>query len=89
MRHLGTIALRKLNPRHITEMQTTLRQRGLSGTTCLQVHRVLHTALNFGVKNLRVVKSNAASGVAQSVLRLDVDEQGIAMLLAATSRYAA
>lgn len=55
--HLGMIPLRKLNPRHITEMQTALRQRGLSGTTCLHVHRVLHTALNFGVKNLRVVKS--------------------------------
>lgn len=86
--HLGTIPLSKLNPRHITEMQTILRQQGLSGTTCLHVHRVLHTALNFGVKNLRVVKSNAASAVRSpkaSIRRLDVDEQSIAMLLAATT----
>lgn len=86
--HLGTIQLSKLSPRHITEMQTTLRQQGLSGTTCLHVHRVLHTALNFGVKNLRVVKSNAASAVRSpraSIRRLDVDEQSIAMLLAAAT----
>jgi integrase len=85
--HLGMIPIHKLNSRHITEMQTTLRKQGLSGTTCLHVHRVLHTALNFGVKNLGVVKSNAASTVRSpraSVRRLDVDEQGIAMLLAAT-----
>ncbi|MBV9333199.1 MAG: site-specific integrase [Candidatus Eremiobacteraeota bacterium] len=88
IRHLGTIPLRKLNPRHITEMQTTLRQQGLSGTTCLHVHRVLHTALNFGVRSLHVVKSNAASAVRPpraSIRRLYVDEQSIRMLLAAAN----
>src|SRR5579863_3082860 len=47
--NLGRFPLAKLNPRSIREMQTTLRQQGLCGTTCLHVHRVLHTALNFGV----------------------------------------
>ncbi len=68
-------------------MQTRLRQQGLSGTTCLHVHRVLHTALNFGVKTLRVVKANAASEVRPPkpcIRRLDVDENGIIVLLEAT-----
>lgn len=85
--HLGMVPLAKLNPRNISEMQTKLRQQGLSGTTCLHVHRVLHTALNFGVKTLRVVKANAASEVRPPkacIRRLNVDEGGIVMLLAAT-----
>jgi integrase len=85
--HLGRLAVAKVNPRHITEMQTKLRQEGLSGTTCLHVHRVLHTALNFGLRTLRVVKTNAASDVQPpkpSARRLDVDERRITMLLEAT-----
>jgi integrase len=87
MPNLGALSLAKLNPRIITEMQTKLRQQGLSGTTCLHVHRVLHTALNFGVKTLRIVKTNAASEVRPPkpcIRRLDVDEKGIIMLLEAT-----
>ena len=61
--NLGSFPLAKLNPRLITEMQTNLRQQGLSGTTCLHVHRVLHTALNFGVKSLRIIRANSASEV--------------------------
>lgn len=85
--NVGTFPLAKLNPRIITEMQTKLRQQGLSGTTCLHVHRVLHTALNFGVKTLRIVKTNVASEVRPPkacIRRLDVDEKGIVMLLEAT-----
>lgn len=85
--HLGTIPVTKLSPRHLTEMQTKLRQQGLSGTTCLHVHRVLHTALNFGVKTLRIVKSNAASDVRPpkaSRRKLNIDENGIILLLEAT-----
>lgn len=85
--NLGTFPIAKLNPRIITEMQTKLRQQGLSGTTCLHVHRVLHTALNFGVKTLRIVKTNAASEVRPPkgcIRKLDVDEKGIIMLLDAT-----
>lgn len=85
--HLGQTLLAKLNPGHIAEMQTKLRQQGLSGTTCLHVHRVLHAALNFGVRTLRVIKTNAASDVRAPKScgrRLDVDESAVAMLLEAT-----
>jgi integrase len=84
---LGSFPLAKLNPRLITEMQTNLRRQGLSGTTCLHVHRVLHTALNFGVKALKIIKTNAASEVRPPkpcARRLDVDEKGIIMVLEAT-----
>jgi integrase len=47
---LGPIQLTKLRPLHIEELYASLRTRGLSGTTILQVHRVLHAALNQAVK---------------------------------------
>lgn len=85
--HLGTIPITKLTPRYLVEMQTKLREQGFSGTTCLHVHRVLHTALNFGVKTLRVLKSNAASDMRPpkaSRRNLNVDERRIKLLLEAT-----
>lgn len=47
---LGGTQLTKLRPLHIEELYSTLRRRGLSGTTVLQVHRVLHAAFNQAVK---------------------------------------
>jgi len=47
---LGATQLTKLRPLHIEELYGALRKRGLSGTTILQVHRVLHAALNQAVK---------------------------------------
>jgi integrase len=47
---LGSLQLTKLRPLHIEELYKTLRGRGLSGTTVLQIHRVIHAALNQAVK---------------------------------------
>ncbi|MGI8706931.1 MAG: tyrosine-type recombinase/integrase [Actinomycetota bacterium] len=47
---LGGTPLTKLRPLHIEELYRALRKRGLSGTTVLQVHRVLHAAFNQAVK---------------------------------------
>lgn len=85
--HLGSVRLTKLSPGAIAEMQTKLKEQGLSGTTCLHVHRVLHTALNYAVKTLRVLKANPASDVTApkaSPRKLEVDENALAMLLGAT-----
>lgn len=46
----GGTPLTKLRPLHIEELYRALRRRGLSGTTVLQVHRVLHAAFNQAVK---------------------------------------
>lgn len=47
---IGSTQLTKLRPLHIEELYGLLRKRGLSGTTVLQVHRVLHAAFNQAVK---------------------------------------
>lgn len=47
---LGQVQLPKLRPLHIEELYGSLRMRGLSGTTVLQVHRVLHAAFNQAVR---------------------------------------
>ncbi|MDQ3964692.1 MAG: site-specific integrase [Actinomycetota bacterium] len=47
---LGTAQLTKLRPLHIEELYGALRERGLSGTTVLQIHRVLHAALAQAVR---------------------------------------
>jgi len=60
---LGTVPLSKLTPRHIVDAYAQIRSRGLSGQTCLHVHRVLSAALNYAKKTLRVVKENVAESV--------------------------
>lgn len=47
---LGGTQLAKLRPLHIEELYGALRKRGLSGTTVLQIHRVLHAAFNQAMK---------------------------------------
>lgn len=47
---IGSTQLAKLRPLHIEELYGVLLKRGLSGTTVLQVHRVLHAAFNQAVK---------------------------------------
>ena len=86
VQHLGSVKLSKLSPEMIAEMQTKLREDGLSGRTCLHVHRVLHTALNFAKKTLRLLKANPASDVAApkvSPRTLDVNEKTVILLLEA------
>ncbi len=47
---LGTAQLTKLRRLHIEELYGALRERGLSGTTVLQIHRILHAALAQAVR---------------------------------------
>lgn len=47
---LGEMQLSRFRPLHIEELYRDLRERGLSGTTALQVHRVLHAAFNQAVR---------------------------------------
>lgn len=47
---LGATQLTKLRPLHIEELYGRLRKQGLSGTTVLQIHRVLHAAFNQAVR---------------------------------------
>ena len=47
---LGGTRLTKLRPLQIEELYRALRKGGLSGTTVLHVHRVLHAAFNQAVK---------------------------------------
>jgi integrase len=60
---LGATPLTKLRPLHIEELYGRLRKHGLSGTTVLQVHRVLHAAFNQGVK-WQLLDRNPTSAVA-------------------------
>jgi integrase len=59
---LGATQLTKLRPLHIEELYGLLRKRGLSGTTVLQVHRVLHAAFNQAV-NWLLLDRNPADAV--------------------------
>lgn len=61
--HLGDIPLPKLCPAQIADAYATVRGKVLSGRSCLHVRRVLHTALQYGVKTLRWLKENPAAGV--------------------------
>ena len=47
---IGGTQLTKLRPLHVEELYGLLRKHGLSGTTVLQVHRILHAAFNQAVK---------------------------------------
>jgi integrase len=60
---LGSISLKKLKPQHIVSAYAAFREKGLSSQTCTHLHRILSTALAYGVKTLRVLKQNPASSV--------------------------
>ena len=47
---IGGVALQNLTGRHVQGIYAAMLDRGLSARTCLHVHRVLRTALAFGVK---------------------------------------
>ena len=55
---IGTMRLSKIRPEHIRRVYDVARGKGLSGTTCLHIHRVLHTALNYAVKVERIIQEN-------------------------------
>ena len=59
---LGAAQLTKLRPLHIEELYGALRERGLSGTTVLQIHRILHAALAQAVR-WQLLERNPADAV--------------------------
>ncbi len=60
---VGNVKLSKLAPEHLRKVYAAVRDRGLSSQTCLHVHRALHTALQYGVREERVLNENVANRV--------------------------
>ncbi len=87
--HLAEVALRKLSSADITSAYAKVRAKGLSGQSCLHVHRVLHTALEYGTKTLGWLRANPADAVRSpraAKRALALDEQTVPMLLDAAKR---
>jgi integrase len=61
--HLGAASLRGLGAADIAAAYAKVRARGLSGQSCLHIHRVLHTALEYGTKTLGWLRANPATAV--------------------------
>jgi hypothetical protein len=86
---LAQVTLRKLNAADITSAYAKVRGKGLSGQSCLHVHRVLHTALEYGTKALGWLRANPAAAVRSPRLTrraLALDEHTIPLLLEAAKR---
>jgi len=60
---IGNVKLAKLAPEHLRKVYRTARDNGLSNQTCLHLHRALHTALQYGVREERVLPENVAGRV--------------------------
>jgi integrase len=60
---VGNVKLTKLAPEHLRRVYRTAREKGLSNQTCLHLHRALHTALQYGVREERILTENVASRV--------------------------
>ncbi len=60
---VGNVKLSKLEPEHLRKIYRTIHDKGLSKQTCLHVHRALHTALQYGVREERVLRENVADRV--------------------------
>lgn len=58
---IGQLLLAKVAPEHVKKLHKFVREEGLSNRTCLHVHRVLHTALNYAVREKRILKENVVS----------------------------
>ena len=60
---VGNVKLSKLEPEHFRKVYKAVRDKGLSNQTCLHVHRALHTALQYGVREERILTENVAGRV--------------------------
>lgn len=58
---VGNVKLSKLAPEHLRKVYKAIRDRGLSNQTCLHIHRALHTALQYGVREERILNENVAN----------------------------
>jgi integrase len=54
----GAMRLTKVQPEHIRRVYEAAQAKGLSGRSCLHIHRVLHTAFNHAMRVDRLIKEN-------------------------------
>lgn len=60
---IGQVPLCKVTPDHVRQIQRRISERGLSKQTALHVHRVLHTAFAFAVREEQILRENVVSRV--------------------------
>jgi integrase len=86
---IGNIKLSRLTPEHVRKIYKTVKDKELSNQTCLHVHRALHTALQYGVREERILSENVVSRVkAPAVERREhapVSREQIRFLMAAAN----
>ena len=84
---IGSVKLSRLTPEHVRKIYKAVKDKGLSNQTCLHVHRALHTALQYGVREERILSENVAGRVkAPAVERREhasVNREQIRFLMAA------
>jgi integrase len=84
---IGSVKLSRLTPEHLRKAYKAVKDKGLSNQTCLHVHRALHTALQYGVREERILSENVAGRVkAPAVERREhapVSREQIRLLMAA------
>jgi integrase len=86
---IGNIKLSRLTPEHIRKIYKTVKEKGLSNQTCLHVHRALHTALQYGVREERILSENVAGRVKSPAVErrehAPVNREQIRFLMAAAN----
>jgi integrase len=60
---VGHLKLSRLTPEHVRKIYKAIKDKGLSNQTCLHVHRALHTALQYGVREERILNENVVGRV--------------------------
>lgn len=60
---IGNVKLSKLTPEHVRKIYKAVKNKGLSNQTCLHVHRALHTALQYGLREERILNENVIGRV--------------------------
>lgn len=60
---IGRLRLAKVRPEHLRRLYDEARKNGLSNRSCLHIHRVLHTAFAFAVREERILKENPVARV--------------------------
>ena len=85
---VGNVKLRRLDTGALRKIYKAVRKdRGLSDQTCLHVHRALHTALQYGVREERILNENVVGRVKAPTVerreRAPLNREQIRILMAA------
>ncbi|HEY6449539.1 MAG TPA: site-specific integrase [Candidatus Cybelea sp.] len=84
---VGNVKLARLTPEHVRKIYRGAKERGLSDQTCLHVHRALHTALQYGVREERILNENVVGRVKAPTVerreRAPLNREQIRFLMAA------